>query len=76
MTASRRFVVYGINPVGAFAGGALASSVGLRSALWVGALGAAIAFLPLLFSPVRSVRTLADAEADLGLQTEEQPAIA
>lgn len=34
----------------------LAATIGLRETLWVGAIGATLAFLPLLFSPIRSVR--------------------
>lgn len=67
MNASRRFVVWGVNPLGALAGGTLASAVGLRNALWLGAAGASVAFLPLLLSPIRSVRTLSDADAALEL---------
>ena len=74
MNASRRFVVFGINPLGALAGGGLASAVGLRGAMWVGALGASVAFLPLLLSSIRSVRTLADADEALGLEAREQAA--
>lgn len=72
--ASRRFVVWGINPVGAFVGGALAETIGLREAMWIGAIGASLAFLPLLLSSLRSVRTLAEAEAAVGLGPHEQPA--
>jgi MFS family permease len=56
MNASRRFVVWGVIPLGSLAGGALASTIGLRETLFVGAAGASVAFLPLLFSPLRSVR--------------------
>lgn len=63
MNASRRFVVWGVIPIGGLVGGALGSSIGLRGALWVGAVGSALAFLPLLRSPIRRVRVLADAEA-------------
>ncbi|MFL5912329.1 MAG: MFS transporter [Gaiellaceae bacterium] len=63
MTASRRFVVWGVIPVGGLVGGALGSQVGLRTALWVGAVGQALAFLPVLFSPIRRIRVVADAEA-------------
>jgi MFS family permease len=73
--ASRRFVVWGINPVGAVAGGALAEFLGLRGAMWVGAVGASVAFLPLLFSSLRSVRTLAEAEAAVGLAPRDQAAL-
>jgi predicted MFS family arabinose efflux permease len=72
--ASRRFVVWGINPFGAFMGGLLAEAVGLRGAMWVGAIGASLAFIPLALSPLRSVRTLAEAEAAVGLGVEPQTA--
>lgn len=55
MNASRRFVVWGVIPLGALAGGVLASQVGLRAAIWVGAIGSSVAFVPLLFSPVRGL---------------------
>jgi predicted MFS family arabinose efflux permease len=75
--ASRRFVVWGINPIGALAGGVLAESVGLRETMWIGAIGASVAFLPLLFSALRSVRTLAEAEAAVGLgePREQEPVV-
>lgn len=63
MNASRRFVVWGVIPLGGLVGGALGSTIGLRPALWVGAIGCALAFLPLLRSPIRHVRVLADVEA-------------
>jgi MFS family permease len=75
MNASRRFVVWGINPLGTLAGGALASTAGLRNALWITAIGASVSFLPLLLSPIRSVRTLQDAEDALGLQPREHPVV-
>jgi MFS family permease len=55
MNASRRFIVWGVVPFGSLTGGALGSLIGLRPALWIGAVGASIAFLPLLFSPLRSL---------------------
>jgi len=61
--ASRRFVVWGVMPFGGLIGGALGSTLGLRTALWIGAIGCELAFLPLLPSPIRRVRVLADAEA-------------
>jgi predicted MFS family arabinose efflux permease len=62
MNASRRFVVWGVIPFGSLTGGALASTVGIRTAIWVGAVGAAVAFIPLLRSPIRSIRSNDDAE--------------
>ena len=61
--ASRRFVVWGVMPFGGLLGGLLGSTLGLRAALWVGAIGCALAFVPLLPSPIWRVRILADAEA-------------
>jgi len=60
MNASRRFIVWGVIPLGALAGGILASQVGLRAAIWVGAIGGSVAFVPLLFSPVRGLIRLPD----------------
>ena len=53
--ASRRFVVWGVIPIGGLAGGALGSSIGLRPTLLIGAIGAALSFLPLLASPLRRI---------------------
>jgi MFS family permease len=61
--ASRRLVVWGVMPFAGLIGGALGSSFGLRTALWVGAIGCALAFLPLLASPLRHVNAIEDALA-------------
>ena len=55
VTASRRFVVWGVIPIGGLVGGALGSEIGLRPTLWIGAAGSAVTFLPLLFCPLRRV---------------------
>ncbi len=60
--ASRRFLVQGVIPVGALLGGLLGTVLGLRTTIAIGAVGAAVAVLPLVFSPLRGVRTTADAE--------------
>jgi MFS family permease len=60
MNASRRFVVWGTVPLGSLAGGALAATIGLQETLFVGAIGGSVAFLPLLFSPLRSVQRAPD----------------
>lgn len=65
MNASRRFVVWGVIPLGGLAGGALASAIGLRETLWVGAAGAALSFVPLLFSPLRSLAEIPDETLEL-----------
>jgi MFS family permease len=58
MNASRRFLVWGTIPLGALAGGVLGTEIGLRPTLIVGAVGASFCFIPLLFSPLRSIREL------------------
>jgi MFS family permease len=62
MNASRRFVVWGVIPLGQLTSGGLAAWIGLRPTLLVGAIGTAVAFLPLLFSPVRSLRAVPEEE--------------
>ena len=58
MNAVIRFMVWGTMPVGALLGGALGTWFGLRTALWVAALGALLTFLPILLSPVPKLREL------------------
>ena len=58
MNAVIRFLVWGTMPLGALLGGALGTWFGLRTALWVAALGALFTFLPILFSPVRTLREM------------------
>ena len=58
MNSVMRFVVWGVMPLGALIGGALASWVGLRFAIWVGAIGMSLAVLPVLLSPVRTLREM------------------
>ena len=60
MNASRRFFVWGVIPLGAIVGGTLASTIGLRPTLFVGAIGASLAVLPLLLSPIRSLVRVPD----------------
>jgi hypothetical protein len=49
-------------PFAGLIGGALGSHLGLRPTLWIGAIGATVAFVPMLFSPFRRVSEHADAE--------------
>jgi MFS family permease len=67
MTASRRFVVWGTIPLGSVAGGALASTIGLRQTILVGAIGSTLCFLFLLFSPFRSIRDTPALDIDAAL---------
>jgi uncharacterized membrane protein YoaK (UPF0700 family) len=58
MNATMRFLVWGTFPVGAFLGGVIGSVFGLPAALYVAAGGATLSFLPVLLSPVRSLRAM------------------
>jgi MFS family permease len=62
VNASRRFAVWGVIPFGSLLGGALGTTLGLRAAIWVGAIGAALSSIPLIVSPMRHVRRVEDAE--------------
>ena len=61
LNATRRFIVWGVIPLGSLAGGALASQIGLRETLWVGTILSSLSFLPLLLSPIRSLGRMDDA---------------
>jgi MFS family permease len=58
MNATMRFIVWGTIPLGTTLGGILGTTVGLHETIWVGAIGGLFAFVPLLFSPLRSLRTM------------------
>jgi predicted MFS family arabinose efflux permease len=56
MNATIRFVVYGLLPVGALAGGAIGAAIGPRPTLWVAMSGEALAGVWLLASPIRRMK--------------------
>jgi MFS family permease len=58
MNSVMRFIVWGAIPLGSFAGGVLASLVGIRATLIVSGVGCSLAFVPVLFSPVRTVHEM------------------
>jgi MFS family permease len=58
MNSVMRFIVWGTIPLGQLVGGALGSTVGLRETLFIGAAGAVLAVIPLLLSPIRSIREM------------------
>jgi MFS family permease len=58
MNSVMRFIVWGAIPLGSFVGGINASLIGLKATLIVSGVGCSLAFLPVLFSPVRSVREM------------------
>jgi MFS family permease len=58
MNSVMRFIVWGAIPLGSFVGGIFASLIGLKATLIVSGVGCSLAFLPVLLSPVRSVREM------------------
>ncbi|MGW7415391.1 MFS transporter [Streptomyces sp. NPDC054863] len=58
MNATLRFMMWGTLPLGALVGGAIADGLGARAALWVCAVGFLVVPLPLLLSPLRTMRDL------------------
>jgi len=58
MNATMRLIVWGTIPIGALIGGTLGTVFGLYPVLWVAAIGECLAFLPVLFSPVRTLREI------------------
>jgi MFS family permease len=58
MNSVMRFIVWGTIPLGSLTGGALASQIGLKETLIISGAGCCLPFLPVLFSPVRSVREM------------------
>jgi MFS family permease len=74
MSATMRFLVWGTMPLGALAGGVLGQVWGVRNSLWIlGGIGS-LAFLPLLLSPMRSMREL-PAASEEGPPPPSQPQV-
>ncbi len=69
MNSVIRFIVWGTIPLGNLAGGALATWIGLRETIVIGAVGAGSAFLWILFSPMRSVRAMPTGPMDASLES-------
>lgn len=62
MNASVRFLVWGTMPVGGLVGAWLGAWCGARLTLLIGLLGTCVAFLPVFLSPLRTMRSLPQAE--------------
>jgi hypothetical protein len=67
MNATMRFMVWGTIPIGSFVGGVLGKTIGIRPTLWIGAIGGLLAVVPLLLSPVRTLRSIPDDEQPQGI---------
>jgi MFS family permease len=64
MNATMRFIVWGTIPIGSILGGTLGGIIGLHETIWIGAIGGIFVFLPVLFSPVRRLRTIPASDAE------------
>ena len=71
VNASRRFAVWGVIPLGSLTGGAIASLLGLHTAIWIGAAGATLSVWPLITSAMPSIQVTADAELLIAELNEE-----
>ena len=58
VSGATRTVNYGVRPLGALAGGALGTLIGVRPTLWIATAGALLGLLWLIGSPVLKLRTL------------------
>ncbi len=63
LNATMRTIVWGTLPLGALAGGFLGEAIGLGHAILVLLLAGALAFVWVLFSPVRQIREMPEAAA-------------
>lgn len=64
MNATIRFIVWGTIPLGGLLGGTLGSWIGVRPAVWVGAIGGLFPLLWLLASPLPRIRQLPTPEPE------------
>jgi MFS family permease len=71
--ASRRFVVWGVIPLGGIVAAVLAEAIGVRETIVVGAVGGVLAVVPILLSPIRSIGPMSDIASELD---DQSPAIA
>ena len=62
VSGSYNVVNYGVRPVGAFLGGVLGSTIGVRETLWIAAVGALAGFVWLLPSPIPALKELPEAD--------------
>jgi MFS family permease len=67
MNATMRWIVWGTIPLGGLLGGVVAEATSLRTALWVGAVGGVVSFLPVLLSSVRTIKEIPMPEAEVRL---------
>jgi MFS family permease len=64
MNATMRFLVWGTIPIGSLIGAILSELVGVRTTIWISAVLSLFAFLPVLFSKVRTVQAIPSGEPE------------
>jgi MFS family permease len=64
MNATMRFLVWGTIPIGSLIGAGLSEVVGVHTTIWIGAILGLGTFLPVLLSPVRSLKEIPTVEAE------------
>ena len=69
MNATMRFIVWGTIPIGSILGGFLGGVIGLHETIWIGAIGGLFVFLPILLSPVPSLKRIPEP----GPEDDDQP---
>ena len=72
MNASMRFIVWGTIPVGSLVGGALGTAIGLLPTIWIGAVGGLLSILPLVLTPVRTLRAVPSGPDEYAAQEAER----
>jgi len=65
MNATIRFCVTGIIPIGSLLGGVLGAAIGIEATLWVVVGIGVLAVVPVLLSPLRTMRDLPSVPADV-----------
>jgi hypothetical protein len=58
MNAAMRWVVWGTMPFGSLLGGAFATWWGLRTTLWIAAVGECFTFMPVALTSIRKIRDM------------------
>jgi MFS family permease len=69
MNATMRFIVWGTIPIGSILGGFLGGAIGLHETIWISAIGGLFVFLPILLSPVRSLKRIPEP----GPESDDEP---
>jgi len=58
--ATNRVIVWGVIPLGSLLGGVLGTTIGLRTTLWLAAVGGSLGFVPPLLSRLRRLKQMPD----------------